>query len=410
MIKPFNEWTGPYFDSNARFAYHDSCNPILVDNDSCSILESIFEKLQIFENMASYKDEERFIFYFRLPRGTAEQYMSYEDMLEGGYSFKNKDEYHQLFNKWYPRKWYWFSAYFHRSFYNGDTYYFIMLGGKVYLYAYDGKGGRSDENDYASPYAKLVEPLVNFVDYLVKFASAPNYTSFVNKHLDYRLRTGSVPYKEYWKLFPQDKKKYMKYYEGINPKDFINYYKEGIINRENATRFEKLTANKYCLLFKIATDAVGLSYNEEKTPQENFHKNSDGRNHGLNEIEPDSTEVFDEWYKNESYHFDHTFEMRVHYGRVDLIVDKDDKGYYLRINGNSDVDSAYMMKIYLAFKKRNIDTYIYDPKCLIDDYLGNSLYFARSYEKYLGNFPKKKIKEYIKMINWDEPEIIKLKT
>ena len=409
MLKTFNEWTGPYFESNICSYSSQYSNPVLVDVDTCKLLESIFEKFQVFENMSEYRNEEKYCFYFRLPKGKAEQYMEYEEMIEDGYKLKNKEEYYRLFDKWYPRKWYWFSAYFHREVFNGDTYYFIMFGRSIFLYAYDGKGKRAKEKTYAEPYSKLVEPLIDFVDYLVKFASSPNYHNFINQHLDYRLRSGSAPYKKYWELYPKEKVLYMKHYAGIDPNDFIGYFNSGIIDKEHATRFAKLTANEYCRMFKIASDAVGCFYDENKTPQENFHRNSDGRNHGLNEIEPDSTDAFDEWYENEHGHFDHTFEMRAPYSRIDLIVNKDERGYYLNINGNGHIDSAYMMKIYLALKQNNVNAYIYNPKDIVDDYLGNSFYGAYSSERYFDHFPTKKIKEYIKLINWDELELIKMK-
>ena len=409
MLKPFSEWTGPYFGSNIGSYTRPFSNPTLVDADTCALLETIFEKFQVFENMASYQGEEKYLFYFRLPKGKAEQYAGYKEMIEDGYKFKNKKDYYRLFDRWYPRKWYWFTAYFFRETYNGDTYYFISLGRKEYIYAYDGKGNRSKEKLWAEPYSKLVEPLIDFVDYLVKFASSPNYGEFVNKHLDYRLRHGNTPYKDYWKLFPEEKSWYMKHYQGINPEEFIDCCRSGIIDIENATRFTNLTANEYCKMFKVASDAVGRQYDERKTPQENFHHNSDGRNHGLNKIEPDSAEAFDEWYENEHGYFDHTFEMRAPYSRIDLIVNKDDRGYYLNINGHGFIDSAYMMKVYLALKHNNINAYIYRPEELIDDYLGNSLYSARSQEVFGGNFPKKKIREYIKLINWDKLDLIKVK-
>ena len=311
MLKPFNEWTGPYLESTVTGSYSRIFdNPVLVDADTCKLLESLFAKFQIFESMSEDQNEEKYFFYFRLPKGKAEQYMTYKEMIEDGYEFKSKKDYYRLFDKWYPRKWYWFTACFYKEVYNGDTYYYIMLARNVYLYAYDGKGNREKERTYAQPYSKLVEPLIDFVDYLVNFASSPDYHNFINKHLDYRLRSGNTPYKKYWELFPEEKADYMKHYDGINPNDFIEYYNSGIIDEEHATRFTKLTANEYCKMFKIASDALGCHYDETKSPQENFHHNSDGRNHGLDEIEPDSAEVFDEWYENEHMQFDHTFEMR----------------------------------------------------------------------------------------------------
>ena len=408
MLKSFNEWTGPYLKSTAYSFSNHFLNPTLVDSDTCVLLDSIFEKLQVFENMKNREDEEEYFFYFRLPKGKAEQYMTYDEMVEDGYKIKTKEDYYRLFDKWYPKKWHWFTVTFYRSHYDGDTFYYIGFGRHEYIYAYDGKGGYKKEKEWAQPYSMLVEPLISFVDFLVKYASSSNYQSFVEKHLDYRLRSGNIPYKKYWELYPAEKNRYMKYYQGINPDDFIKFYQSGIINKESATRFEKLTANEYCKMFKIASDAVGLPYNKDKTLQENFHRNSDGRNHGLNEIEPDSTDEFDEWYKNENGWFDHTFELRGPY-RIDLIVYQDDRGYYLDINGRGFIDSAYMMKIYLALKNSGINAYMYSPKDLIDDYLGDSLHEARSCELYGGNFPKKKIREYIRLINWDELRLIKVK-
>ena len=128
MLKPFSEWTGPYFGSNIGSYTGTFSNPTLVDADTCALLETIFEKFQVFENMANYKGEEKYLFYFRLPKGKAEQYIGYKELIEDGYKIRNKKEYYRLFDKWYPRKWYWFTAYFFRETYDGDTYYFISLG------------------------------------------------------------------------------------------------------------------------------------------------------------------------------------------------------------------------------------------------------------------------------------------
>ena len=411
MLKPFKDWTGPYFESNIYDYCHTDLfpTPDLVNTNTCNLLDSIFEKFHVFENMAENPDEEKYLFYFRLPKGKAEQYRKYKEMIEDGYEFKSKKDYYRLFDRWYPKKWYWFTAFFQREVYNGDTYYYIMLGRFLYLYAYDGKGKRREDKEREKPYSKVVKPLIDFADYLVEFASSPNYQNFVNKHLDYRLRTGETPYKKYWELYPEEKAEYMKYYEGFNQNDFIEYYNSGIIDEEHATRFTKLTANEYCRMFKIASLAVGGYYDENETLQENYHRNSDGRNHGLDKIEPDSSDAFDEWYKNERGGFDHTFEMRVPRCRIDLRVHKDERGYYLIIGGGGLIGSAYVMKIYLALKQNNINAYMYEPKDLIDDYLGDSYYYAQSSETYLDNFPKKKIREYIKIINWDELDLIKVK-
>ena len=407
-LKSYKEWTGPYFEEYIAFSRLSyPRNPDLVDEKTCDLLELLFSKFHIFKNMSEYEDQETFTFYFRLPKGSAEEYRSYEDIKED-YNFKSKIEYIKQFDKWFRRKWYWFKVDFIRSFYNDDTYYLICFNGRMYFYAYDGKGKRKETSEWEYDYSPFITPLLPFADDLVKQASSPDYSIWINTHLDYRLRNGYTKYKYYWEIYPKEKKEYLKIYEGINIEKFINAFKSGLMGINVATRFDRMTANKYCEIFKIASDAIGLPYHDELSLQENFHYNSDGRNNGLNTIDSDSFVAFDEWYEKMKYHFDHTFEIRNRYGRIDLDLLKYEKDYYISICGGDFYSGADVMRIYLALKEKGINAYIYNPKEFIDNYYGNSFYHARGEDNYVGNFPKTKIKEYIRTIAWDPLSIIEL--
>lgn len=409
MIKDFKEWTGPYLQS-VKYAFrHDPWKYVYCDEETIDLLNVLFDKLSVLNSMTKEKDEERYDFYFRLPRGEAEQWMSYEDFIEDYTSVKTRKQFHAIFEKWYPRKWYWFTANFIRSKYLGDTYYYIFIGGHCYISIIDGKGERIEDKTYPHKYAVLIKPLLSFADYLVDQVKRPDYASFINKKLDYRLRYGEMKYKEYWKIYPKEKARYFKKYKDVNIKEFIEDVRNNMMSKESATRFERLSANKYCKMFGIASKAVGVPFRKDLSLQENFHRFSDGRNHGLNEIEPDSCDAFDEWYEQEHGYFDHTFEMRAPYHRIDLYVGKDIRGYYLIINGVNFYSTADIVKIYLALKEKGVLAYIYNPQDIIDYYNGDSIYSACSEERYFKTFPRTKIKEYIKAINWDPLVLPRLK-
>lgn len=410
MLKDFKDWTGPYLSSEKYNFIRADFNSIYCDEETTMLLDGMFDKLLILKNMKKDKDDYYYHFYFRLSKGRAEQYEAYEDLIEEGYKLKDKDDYYRLFDKWYPKKWYWFSASFRRMYYNGDTYYLIFIGGRPYLNFYDGKGRRNEyEKKQPESYAWLVKPLIPFVDYLLDQVKNTDYETFVVKHLDYRLRTGHTLYKKYWALYPAEKRRYLNNYKGVDMCEYEECFNKGLISNETATRFKQLTANEYCEMFRIASTALGYPYDENETPQENYHHNSDGRNHGLNKIDPDSSQTFDEWYEEEKHHFDHTFEMRCHNGRIDLVIEKDDRGYYLRIIGLAFNTSADVVRIYLALKNNGVLISVYRSKDAIDYYKGNSIYTAHSQEGYYDNFPKKKIKQYIKIIKWNPLEIVRLK-
>lgn len=403
LLKDFKKWTGPYL-VDSWFDNDNHGNPVLVDENTCEILNTIFDKLRVLTNLAEYKDEEKYRFFFRLPKGTAEEWETIEELKEEDYEITNKEEYYALFNKCFHKKWYWFSAYFFTNTYAGNRYYFIRIKGQTLIYAYDGKGdSRGDK--YKQSYSCFVKPIVSLAEYLVEEAKRPHHKEFIEKHLDYRLRDGEVPYKDYWKIYPKEKKEFLKNYKGIDVDSFIESYEQGLISLKGATRFKKLTANKYCSMFKIMSEAIGTKFDDKKTLQENFHWISDGRNHGLELIDGNSEQEFDEWFEKEHGHFDHTFEIHTEFGRIDLYVEKDKDGYYLLLNGNGRYSAFIIMKIYFALKEKGVFVYIYDPGYAIDVYRGNDLYIATSKERWCDNFPKTKIKEYIKVIKWDPIEI-----
>lgn len=410
VLKEFNNCTGPYlsdwrFVSSSRLA-----NPDIFTTNCYGMLDQLFDKLKIFKSMSEYSDEEQYLFYFRLPKGIAEQYMDYSDFKEI-YEVKSKKEYYRLFNKWFPRKWYWFSAFFCRSVLEDGTYYQIYIAGGNYIYAYNGSSEWRNKGHYPEDYSMLIKPLFSWVDALIEMASKDGYKDFITKHMDYRIRNGKILYKEYWELYPKEKARYHAIFKGVDVAEFTKHFKDGEISKDAATRFPQLTANKYCELFKIASTATGRCYDDSLSLQENFHRNSDGRNKDLDNISPDSPEEFDGWYKENKHHFDHAFEMRSRYGRIDLYVEMDSKGYYLLINGRDMYESAEIMRIYLALYHYGVKTYIYDPENHINHYLGNHYRSVDDKESVLGmRFPKTKIKQFIAKVEWQEPNIIEKKT
>lgn len=185
-----------------------------------------------------------------------------------------------------------------------------------------------------------------------------------------------------------------------------------------------MTSSKYYEICKLAYNVIGKGY-DNITPKELFYKNADGRDQGLCKIDEHSLEAFNNWYKENMHHFDHTFEIlpgRSFY-RADLyIMDKDD-GYYLGLSGNNFWTSLDVIKIYMGLIKNNIPVILYDVELITKRLLGDSYLaiiskgkIAYGYHNVLGyslidsmELPEEKRNLYIEKTIWEELPKIELR-
>ena len=92
----FNKIKAPLLD-NVKWNEYGSRNEVICDAKTMTILNRIFEKLQIFENKnKNEKDDWYYFLYYEAKRGTIKDYADYNEYLEEGY-VKNYQEFKE---KW----------------------------------------------------------------------------------------------------------------------------------------------------------------------------------------------------------------------------------------------------------------------------------------------------------------------
>lgn len=404
-MRDYEKWTGPYLSEELR---RDSLGPFeehLASEGLINELETLFKPLSIVENMSNSADYgcEWYEFYFRLPRGSfAENKKSFEDDPELG---------EEWFYKVWPRKWCWFSLGLSRDHYDGTTSYGLRIGGFRVLRVSDGKGENHHDTRRIIDKCRWIPPVKKLLKALLESMKKGEYEDFVTKNLDYRLRDGEIKYKDYWRIYPSEGRKHYTAYCGVDVPAFIRYFNAGSMTQSQATHFPTLTAKRYGEIFAIVTKALDLPYFPEMTPQENYRYNSDGRTQGLHLINGDSTEEFDAWYRENGRWPDHAFEIRYYKGavRIDLLIRKDEDGYYLALNCGPQTEAG--IKAFLSCAQEGIFLEVYDPKSYIKTYYGNNYLRIESQEGYFARkFPKTKLREFIKAIQWEPLELAHLKT
>lgn len=340
---------------------------VIVDDKTTRVLDEIFDYLK--DNIKyDEKDGEEdyyFEFYYQARRGEIEDFESFEDCVEC-YEISTFEEYQNIWKREYPKENYWYHFELRKVIYENKKYYLIAINNNLILNV-DPLNARGWEENRTN----LVNIVYDVVKDFIEFAKNTDYNDYVNDNLDYELREGILLLKDYWEIEPDEKKKYFDKLANIDICDFIE--KVNNQNVDNLVLIEDMTANKYYEICKIAYNAIGK---DDKTfsSKELFYKNADGRDQGLSEINGNSIEEFNTWYRENEHHFDHTFEIlpgRSFY-RANLWIVKKDNGYYLKLSGKNFWTSLDVIKIYVELIKNNIPVILCDAELITKRLLGES--------------------------------------
>ncbi len=333
-------------DFKWRFRSNDF-NPGSTSKEAMRKIKSFFELLKNnYTNISSDKDAEIYLLYFRAPKGKYEDDESYK------YYLKNKEieESDYIRNNWdfnYPNKYKWFEFYFQHSFYREQNYYSFYLDNEQIFCL-------SDENYdsfHGAIHSTMLKTALQVVNNHIKLCKNNKFQRIFDKTFGYGKRRGIIEYKDAWKIYPNLKRSYRMRLKGIDL-DYVFNNAE----KEEITYFASLTSRKYYDICKIGYLAIDNKIDKDIDSKKLFYSKADGRTHGLENINLDSEEEFDEWFQENGEHPDHAFEIlrgRSFY-RGHLWIDKDDKGYYLTLSGSNYHTQIEILKIYNALLKNDI--------------------------------------------------------
>ena len=338
-------------DLKWRFS-RSTLNPDNTDIKTIEKIKNLFTLLKDnYSNLSKENDSEIYILYLRVPRGKYEDDESYKSYLKYG-EIKEANYIKNNWDKDYPKCCKWFKLFFQHSVYEGVNYYAFLLDNQQVLYLSDKEYDSYDHGFYSY----LIKAMSSAIRSHIKVNTNNKFQKMFVKTFGYEKRKGIIEYKQAWKIYPSLKRNYMKEFKGID----INYLFEEA-NKEEITYFPKFTSGKYYDICKIGYLAIDNEIDVNIDSKSLFYHKADGRTHGLEDIDLNSEEDFDAWFKEYGNNPDHDFEIlpgRSFY-RGDLWIDKDDKGYYLSLSGNNYFTQIKIMKIYNALLNKGIKVKLY---------------------------------------------------
>ena len=177
-------------------------------------------------------------------------------------------------------------------------------------------------------------------------------------------------------------------------------------------RIEKLTANdfyNFCAMGYRANNYSG----GELSPKEWYLRHADGRDEGLREIDPDSTEAFNDWFFDRDRRGGHPWEVcrGGNSTHVSLGVHHDEKGYYLILAGSAWTRCIETIRFYLALREAGVPVILLEGRQLLarmleEDKIGivpNGIWPA--YCESL--FPGERILDFINLPNEKKDAVVK---
>ena len=309
----------PDIDSLLRYFDRQQLNPMQSTDALLSALKPLFEMMKPLASINKY-DEVKAI-WLRIPRGTIEDYDSFEDMKEYG-EVKTYEEYENYWLREYPEEYKWYRFVVVQS-YDHDgalRYYGMNLGNESVVSATLEERSFLDDNNFYPEEAavKLCSLIIPAVHESVDLLIAGKYNDLVEAQLPYQFRVGVIKRKDLWEYNPESRE-YA--YDGLSDEDISRFRKlitSGINDEDKISRIKEFTANDFFNACRLGYEAIGKDCSGYTLSELYLHY-SDGRDegltgkgHGLNAgpgIDFDDPKAWDEWFFNRKQHGGHPWEV-----------------------------------------------------------------------------------------------------
>lgn len=406
----FNEIKAPLIENLIWNSF--GIDGVVCDVATMRIVNRIFKKLQIFENInKKVKDDWYYFLYYEAKRGTIEDYADYNEYLKEGY-VKNYQEFQEDWLSSYPKETYWYKLGFRKVIHDNKTFIMISINQSIVLNIdpINSSGWERDLNEIVRVVEKIVDEVVSKI-------KINEYIPYIKEHFPYTMRRGIISIKDFWHLYPDIREEYFKDLKQYDLKQFIKYITEDN-SIEKTTTFKHFTAGMYYDICALGYRALGFDTEGKLSNKKLFYRKADGRVQGLDRIDIDSKKEFDDWYNENERGFDHTFEIlpgRSFY-RGDLRISKRDEGYYLELIGSNYFTAKQMIVFYMELRKKNIIPYLCDSELIVgrieesvdiavlpeyEDTYGYSYVFDETYLDAI-HIDDNKLDEFIKKVKWED--------
>ena len=198
-----------------------------LDTNSEKLLLKLFK---IAEPIVNLENSQKKQFYFYLPKGT------YEDFKE---LCNETDE--EILRSWYNNESaMWFNCTLLVDDFNSkeNPFYGVWINHSLVLTMNDRHAIEWPETDASD----LCECLIEVVGDVVKKLKEGTYNNWVSENISYEMKLGTVSRKDYWRVFPEEKKKYNVSEEEFN---FLKQEKTGNITPKTARQYYEAVAVCY---------------------------------------------------------------------------------------------------------------------------------------------------------------------
>ena len=207
--------------------------------------------------------------------------------------------------------------------------------------------------------------LIDSVKDCIQRLDEGTYNNYLEQNLPPQHRTGTIKRKHFWDVWPENR---ADFFMNITEEDVAEFIRLASSQPEHkpisSDCIKSLTANDF-----FSFCAMGYAENNysgcDKTPKEQYYLHADGRDEGLREIDENSAEAFDNWLKNR-VHGGHPWEIcrGGNSTHIDLMVSKDDNGYFLYLAGSAWTRTIETVKFYLVLTRAGIPVFLRDAHLL----------------------------------------------
>ena len=295
----------PDIDSLLRFfrdGHMNACSPTPA---VIAAIGPLFEELHALA--PSEKNDEYKSIWLQIPRGTIDDYASFEDLQEEGV-VKSRDEYESFWLEHYPYeiKWYKLELIESRNRDGELRFRAVFLDNKCVVSITLERDGDPFPVYTEDAVAALCSLIMEAIPASLEKLKQGTYNADVAAHLPYWFRTGVIRRSVLWKKSPDDWKKDAM--DGLSPEtiaEFKRLLESGINDVQKVGRIKAFTANDFFRACELGYKALGYNC-DSLSAAELYHKYADGRDEGLTGtgygldkgpgIDFDDPAAWDQWY------------------------------------------------------------------------------------------------------------------
>ena len=233
---------------------------------------------------------------------------------------------------------------------------FIAINNKVIMQYISDQAPFGFEEDISD----LISCLIEEVNKIILMMEKDEYNEYICKNLSYLKRYGTITRKDYYKIYEDERKEYLKDISKNEIEEFERLISEQLNKEDVDNKLASITARDFY-------NACYLGYSENKyenvekySPKEAYYRYADGRDEGLKDIDISSEEEFNKWYFDKNKFGGHPWEVCAggNSTHIDLGVRHEKEKWYYFLRGKSFGRSIETIKFYLALRRKGLPVFL----------------------------------------------------